>query len=418
MRATANFNLRKRKDGYASIILIVRILSEPCTIKYTTGFSIRPDEWSVKAQRPVKSKRLALNKKLNSSYEKIESLLTSLTQDNYSPNRLREQIAEIFGHGEAKNNSIIDFARKYSAGNKLLTSTVNSLKRCVKGKDLLFDEVKPQFVARYTEYLKETGIEGSTINFHLTNLNRFIKESFRQELHTNSYRLNKNDKISLDGDDQIPIALEPEEILAIANLKLEGRLEASKDLFMLALMSGQRFVDAAQISPNMIKNGYLRLTQSKTGKRVGIPLHIADNWGLPFTLSELLEKYGWRSPKVNYVTLLRHLRKIGEMCITSQVEIVSYPKGVRVSKMEPKAKHLTSHVARRSFCTLLYKSGLSLNSIRKYSGHKNEKILERYIGISEQEQEILAERDLMENMKPLSELSTPGNVRSINFKTA
>ena len=69
-------------------------------------------------------------------------------------------------------------------------------------------------------------------------------------------------------------------------------------------------------------------------------------------------------------------------------------------------------------CTLLYKSGLSLNSIRKYSGHKNEKMLERYIGISEQEQEFLAERDLLENMKPLTELSTPGNVRSINIKTA
>lgn len=388
------------------------------TIRYSTKLEIHPSEWSTKTQRPKKGRGHLLHTKLDGYHAEIRELLLTITPGEFSPTRIKENLSVIFGHVDAKTNSLIDFAETYCQGKySKLMCTVNSLRRFLNGRDLFFTEVKAGLVARYVDYLKGEGLEASTINAYLSDLNKFMRASFRKELHENAFRISKHDKLDLKGDGQVPITLTPSEIKAMISLKLTGKIERARDLYIIGMMIGQRHSDFSRISPDMINNGFIRLTQKKTGNQVSIPLHITDKWGLSITLSELLEKYNWHSPKVPDQMFNRYLKRIAKMCIKSKVEIVRYPGGERTVTIEPKADHFTSHVARRTFCTLLYKSGLALSTICKYSGHKSEKMLFNYIGLSEEEETMIALLDAEQNMKPLDELEAPKNVLDINRKT-
>lgn len=417
MSNTVNFNLRPRKGKKSSIIAVVRLFGY--TIRYSTKLTIHPDNWSAKTQRPKQGKDHVLHTKLDGCYNQIREYLMKVQPSDFSPTRTKERLGEIFGHVKPKTNSLIEYSEKYCQGRReKLMCTVNSLRRFQNGRDLFFNEVKARYVARYVEYLKGEGLEASTINFHLSNLNQFLKAAFRQELHENAFRIDKNDKLTIKGDGQIPITLDPSEIRTIAYLKLKGKVAKARDLLLIGIMTGQRHSDFKRITPDMIQNGFIRLTQQKTGKRVSIPLHITDTWGLPITLSKLLEKYNWHSPFITDQMFNRYVKRIAKMCIRSRVEIVKYPAGERTVTIEPKADHITSHVCRRSFCTLLFRSGLTPSTICKYSGHKSEKMLFKYIGITEQEEEMIALKDAERNMKSFDELEKmiPANIRPINGK--
>ncbi len=47
----------------------------------------------------------------------------------------------------------------------------------------------------------------------------------------------------------------------------------------------------------------------------------------------------------------------------------------------PKYKFISTHTARRSFCTNAYKEGVSVPDIMAISGHKTEKIFYNYIKV-------------------------------------
>jgi integrase len=60
-------------------------------------------------------------------------------------------------------------------------------------------------------------------------------------------------------------------------------------------------------------------------------------------------------------------------------EVIYTKGGSKVSSMVPKHKLVTTHTARRSFATNMYKQEVPTITIRKITGHKTESAFLRYI---------------------------------------
>lgn len=88
-----------------------------------------------------------------------------------------------------------------------------------------------------------------------------------------------------------------------------------------------------------------------------------------------------------------NLKSIGwEADFLDLVEVVNFKEGKRIVTFAKKYELISTHTARRSFATNLFKAGFPAISIMKITGHKTEKAFMRYIKITEEQNaELLGE---------------------------
>ena len=157
------------------------------------------------------------------------------------------------------------------------------------------------------------------------------------------------------------------------------RLERVRDWFLLLAWTGCRFSDLEKVSKTDIKDGFITFRQQKTNTKVTIPLH-------PVVI-EILEKYNFDLPKP--ITNAEFNINIKEACKTAKInspETMTRTVGGKLTteKFE-KWQRVSSHTGRRSFCTNMYKRGLSTLMIMSISGHKTEVAFLKYIKIKQDE---------------------------------
>jgi integrase len=156
-------------------------------------------------------------------------------------------------------------------------------------------------------------------------------------------------------------------------------IEHIRDLFLIGAWTGCRFSDISQITPESISEGFIHLKQYKTGKRVLIPLH-------PI-VTAILNKYKGKLPDVTTNQQFnRALKNIAEAAGINEMTHKAITKGgVKVSTAYKKNNLVTTHTARRSFATNLYKSGFPSISIMAITGHTTEKSFLKYIKVTPDE---------------------------------
>jgi integrase len=156
-------------------------------------------------------------------------------------------------------------------------------------------------------------------------------------------------------------------------------VEQIRDLFLIGAWTGCRFSDIAQITQESISDGFIHLMQYKTGKRVLIPLHPV--------VTAILHKYNGKLPAATTNQQFnRALKDIAEAAGISEMTHKAITKGgVKVSTAYKKHKLVTTHTARRSFATNLYKSGFPSISIMAITGHVTEKSFLKYIQVTPDE---------------------------------
>jgi len=120
----------------------------------------------------------------------------------------------------------------------------------------------------------------------------------------------------------------------------------------------------------------------KTGEKVVIPLH--------WTVKNILEKYSETAkglPRdLSNQRMNDYLKEIGrEVKIDEQIHRANTKDGLKVSTNVPKWELITTHTARRSFATNLYKNGYPTIGIMQITGHRTEKSFMKYIKVSHEE---------------------------------
>lgn len=133
-----------------------------------------------------------------------------------------------------------------------------------------------------------------------------------------------------------------------------------------------------------LTNNTLRVRTQKTGEWVVIPLHKY--------VRNIIKRYkGFPKGRANQY-LNRELKHIAKAaCIKGSVVLTRTQGGKKVSTTYQKWELITTHTARRSFATNLFKAGIPAISIMKITGHKNVATFMKYIKIDAQENaEIIA----------------------------
>ena len=442
----ANFNLRQPKsERPTNIYLIVRINQKQA--KLSTGVKVYPDQWNIKKQEAYISCRLTesdninntiTNKKLLELRNQFEEFKRYLC-DN--PNKLencwnilREYIYKDSDMRRSKKINAIHWLRNAIANDKTIktsgerkgASTMEMYQGQLKSFDTFlketdkgiigFEDINLGLIKEYETYLfnrtvkKGKTTSTNTVANKCVQLIGIIKRAEAYNLiDIHESKLDRYAKPKSRQGNENEIYLSEDDINKIYSLKLSGKEEIVRDLFVLQCWTGQRFSDIQSLNKGIIKNTtngqVLEIVQTKKTHRVTIPL-------FPIT-TEILRKYNFDLPTTAKNTTLNYLKKIGLKAGLTEEHIVTEDRGGKVTNsIKQRWELIGTHTARRSYISNMLKRGYDSHLLMKITGHTTEEAFKRYVKISSGDVASLilkTEADRMQHELP-KELSQENNV--------
>lgn len=259
-----------------------------------------------------------------------------------------------------------------------------------------FSAVDADFVAGFTVFLtKSKGYAVNTVVKYGKTLREFLRRAKEHKVvgkEVNPEVFSRRLALKEDPSDQV--YLTPEELDAMYRLDLTGRpgLERARDLFIVGAWTGLRFGDLSRLQPEHVEGDRIRIPTAKTGREVWIPLH-------PFVRA-IMAKYGGRVPAaVSNQKQNGHLKELAALVPELQIRTMvgRTVGGIRREVARAKSERITTHTARRSFASNLYRSGVPARTIMGVTGHTTEQSFQRYIRLSEEEHaDIMASSSLFQ----------------------
>jgi len=284
---------------------------------------------------------------------------------------------------------------------KNYNSTFGKLKEFEKAKyKLSFDSVNMDFYNDFLSFCYSLDLATNTIGTHIKNIRVFMNNANERELTNNTSHRLKAFKIIEEITESI--YLNESELLAIHDTEVSNSslLQTSKDLFLIGAFTGLRVSDFKRLSSeNLIRHNdqeFINVKTVKTGKKVVVPIH-------PI-VKEILAKNEGNPPKaITEQNINKALKVLGEMAKIDSNERSEITKGgLTVSQKKHKYELITTHTARRSFCTNAYLSEMPTLDIMAISGHKTEKSFLKYIKANELERaEKIAQHSFFKNFATL-----------------
>lgn len=412
--AKLNFYLReKTKDGDTPIILFISFNSN--RFKYPTGKVIHPKFWNESEQvaRQVKDFPLAkifneTLKFLKGTAEKELELLSNELQRSPSIEELKKRLDEVLNPSEACHEvenrlptflELFDrFIQDSENGSRLTANGKRFEKRTLQkystvydtltefGKKyhLTFDSIDKNFYTKFVTFLNKKKYTLNTVGKYIQVIKTFLTFATENGYNTNLFFKSKQFKtFAVPG---FSIYLTESDINAIYEKDLSGSpaLERVRDLFVVGCWTGLRFSDFTAIKPENIEKDYLQIKTFKTGEKVTIPIH-------PL-VREIMAKYDGKYPNslppaISNQKMNDYLKEISKTVETLKVPVeAEYQKGgFKVTETKQKWELVTTHTARRSFATNVFKSGFPAISLMKITGHKTEKSFLLYIKVTPEE---------------------------------
>ena len=417
MASVKLFIRTKSKSKLANIYIR---LKEGRTVDLTakSGKFILPDNWNNKSgsirqianindkdefindlkelKRFIEDEFLKVKDKSNPGKEWLKN-----TVDRYwNPKKYEEDKITFFGFIETY--ILISKERINPAtGKKISESTLKKygtcyfhLKRFAKRKKRLidFDDITITFYYDFIKYLtKDCNLATNSIGKQIAILKGFMSEATEQGLNTKTDFRSRSFKVVTENSEAIYLNERELDKLWTFDFSSNKRLEKIRDLFLIGCWTGCRFSDLVSVNSQNIKDGFLYMEQEKTGHKVTIPLHPV--------VKEILEKYDGTLPvMMSNQKFNDYIKEVCQLAEINSVESKSITKGgIRITDRFEKWKMVSSHTARRSFATNLYKSGFPSISIMAITGHRTERAFLRYIKVTPEEHAILLQKHWIKN---------------------
>lgn len=373
-------------------------------LMYATPLKVEPIFWNEKDGRVKSSKYCAYRDEVNGALNAIEVLVKSFiakaaTSDNetVSKESLKNLLDIHFGKKKAKGGDFHSFfedfikqcdfrlsPRKADQAIDYKTKreyarTYYYIQEYEKNRKirLEFCDIDKLFFNDFVTYLQELNLSTNTIWHKTVSIKAVMKAANEQELTDNTkYATFKN--IS---EESQAVALSEKELdlLAKFDFSQSPRLERTRDLFLIGCWTGLRFSDFTRIKRENIKDNMLTIQQQKTNEFVTIPLH-------PVFIS-IWEKYNGVLPSdISNRQFNDNLKDVCKEAGINERVMKSITKGgKKQTTVYEKWQLVSSHTARRSFATNLYKSGFPSISIMQITGHKTESSFLKYIKVTKEE---------------------------------
>jgi type IV pilus assembly protein PilB len=214
-----------------------------------------------------------------------------------------------------------------------------------------------------------------------------IEDDPSEEGHTSSQVINKvlSDSVVCGRDQQMKRIAEDKknEVNSVPpkkKLEPDDRYKKTDDATEIKIIQPSNVqMISKSVTPN-INNGFLKYQQDKTSNTVMIPLyHIVES---------ILNKYSYNLPKPisnqKFNDALREIAKEAKFKdgITKHITIAGKKETIFLKKWQL----VSTHTARRSFATNMFKDDIPTITIMAMTGHKTESSFMKYIKITREEQ--------------------------------
>lgn len=237
-----------------------------------------------------------------------------------------------------------------------------------------FNEMNMSIAEGYIEFMAQRGLNPNTRGCHMKNLKAVMKKALLEERHSNrvfeGYRCERNE---VDN-----VYLTDEEVERLENLSLVGSKALVRDLFIIGCHTAMRYSDYTRLSHFNINGGMIRQTQQKTGNRVVIPAHPK--------VVEIINYYGGILPTISqqkFNSIIKDVCRMANIC--DKVGVTEVTNEGKSTTYYEKWELVSSHTARRTAATNMFKAGIPTLSIMKITGHKTESSFMLYIKVGKEE---------------------------------
>ncbi len=262
---------------------------------------------------------------------------------------------------QAKYKSRIDFIEYYqkyidkytNKDKRVITSSLFKFKEFMKKegyKNLQLNQVTENLVYEFKSYL-EGCLNGESPANYFSKFKKVIRQACREKLLV----INPTQDISIKRQEGLK-----KEVLTIEDIRLLANTTAGnenvKRAFLFSCFTGLRFCDIVSMQWKHIdlNNQRLSLTQSKTGQKVTVNLHV--------TAIQILGESGESNDQVFILP--------SHTACTKDVKHWVKKAGIN--------KHITWHCARHSFATNLIFFGADITTASNLLGHTSLRYTQRY----------------------------------------
>lgn len=180
--------------------------------------------------------------------------------------------------------------------------------------------------------------------------------------------------------DTISLDLDQLRILQNHEFGQEQRaLEHVRDLFLVGCWTGLRYEDFTSIRKQDIHKDFIRIRTDKTEGRVSIPYH-------PM-LRSIFDKYGGGPPPSIHINSLNsNIKKACRLAgLKEEIQVRKNVGGKDVLVTKSIYELVSTHTARRSFASNMFRLGIPSLLIMAITGHKTEKSFLKYIRVGDEE---------------------------------
>jgi len=404
--ATVKYLIKKTDKGENSSVYVRFVAGRSIDQCTKTGLFILPENWNNEdgtiRQRASMTDKETFRKTLLDLQRYLEdSFLSEPDKTGLAKDWLKITVDRFFNPDKYKEKklTLFDFIQSRieesknrlnpNTGKKITESTLKKYGTCFyhlkqyskqKGKTFDFADIDLEFYHAFTDYLiNGCQLATNTVGKQIAILKGFLNEATERGINEN--RSFKSSRFKVVTEESEAVYLTEDELTKIFNTDFDNspRLDRVRDLFLVGCWTGCRFSDFSTITPSQIKAGMLHVEQEKTGNKVVIPLHPVVN--------SILGKYNGVLPEApSNQKFNDYIKEVCELAGIDTSETLSITKGgKRISETKPKYQLVSSHTARRSFATNLYKDGFPSISIMAITGHKTEKAFLKYIKVTPEE---------------------------------
>ena len=271
---------------------------------------------------------------------------------------------------------------------KTITNSFNHTKY-LKMHTILISELNMDWYYEFVERSEHSGRNGKPLSMnyistHIKKIKRVMGYAEdKGHVVNQSY---KSTSFKAPQETASSIHLNEEELSQIRALELSSEqysLALTRDLFMIGSYSGLRVSDFNSLTIENIQNfdgtEILEVRCKKTHSLAEVPLH-------PEVKRIFIKYQNTLPPSQNEQVMNRNLKVLGRLAGILDDVVVEQTKGGKLlTYKSPKYKMITTHTARRSFCTNTYLSGIDTLDIMSMSTHKTEANFLKYIKVTGKE---------------------------------
>ncbi len=268
-----------------------------------------------------------------------------------------------------------------------------------------WEDIDKRLAADFSLYMENEDYMPKSINKYMGQFIALINRGLAEERHKNSKAAGCFIRRKIDDEQKLAeIYLTAEELNALYNMKLSGKQEIVRDVFIVGCCLCQRVSDYSVLKREnftFTSKGLpvVKLRQKKTDKTVVIPI-------LDDKLLTICKKYDYNLPVIANCVLNRQIklicRKLAETVPSLRREMptlltkrdlklekagrISFKRNALGQVVKHRYELVTSHTARRTGITLMYLTGkIDVLQMMHVSGHSSIETFKQYIRLSGEE---------------------------------